>query len=94
MNIKLGNLDLKDVINDEHLKEINKFLESNGYRREVNCNNVEKLSGNYHIYDIPRIMVICGKDKQDEFIKYLQENDLVSNVSKGQLGITYTDCKN
>ena len=91
MNIKLGNLELKDVFKDDCCDKINLFLSSNGYRREVNCEAVKSKSGNYHIFDIPRLMSICGEDKMNEFIKFLKDNDLVGNSTKGQLGITYQE---
>jgi len=91
MNIQLGNLELKDVFKEEHLEKISSYLESNGYRKEANCERVKTQNGNYHIYDIPRLMTICGEEKQNEFIKFLQDNNLVSCSVKGQLGITYLD---
>jgi len=94
MNIQLGNLQLKDVINDKYLEKIEKFLSENGYQREVKCDSVEKKTGNYHIYDMPRIFVVCGKKKTSEFVDFLKKEDLVGKGFKGNLGLSSCDLIN
>lgn len=68
MNIQLGNLELKDVVEKEYLQKIQEFLDTNGYKRENTCNNIENELGNYHIFDIPRQIVICGREKIEDLI--------------------------
>lgn len=89
MTIQLGNLEMKDIVNEEHLEKIQNFLEQNGYQREVRCDDIGKVKGNYHIFDIPRIFTICGEDKMQEFISFLKENNLVSSGFKERVGLTY-----
>jgi hypothetical protein len=89
MNIQLGNLDLKDVVEAEYINQIQNFLDSNGFKKESVCNNIQNEEGNYHIFDMPRLFVICGENKMQEFIKFLQENDFVQKAFIGRLGLSY-----
>lgn len=89
MSIQLGNLELKDVVNEEYLEVIQKFLDDNGFNREVRCDDIAKVKGNYHIFDIPRLFTICGEDKMQEFIVFLQDNNLVAKGFKERIGLTY-----
>ena len=89
MNVLLGNLELKDVVEDSHLEKIQRFLSENGFQRETVCANVANQPGNYHIYDIPRQIHIAGKEKMDEFISFLKKENLVAEGFKGRVGLTY-----
>lgn len=93
MSIMLGNLQLKDVINDIHLEKIEKYLNENGYQKENKCDCVKNKIGNYHIYDMPKLIVICGEIKMNEFIDFLKKKDLIGNGFKEKLGLTYCDLK-
>lgn len=89
MGIMLGNFQLKDIVEDKYIEKIEKFLKENGYRREVKCDSVKNKIGNYHIYDVPRVMVICGEEKMQEFIDFLKKEDLVGKGFKGRVGVSY-----
>jgi len=93
MNIQLGNLELKDVVEKEYLQKIQEFLDTNGYKRENTCNNIENELGNYHIFDIPRQIVICGREKMEDFIKFLQTENIVAKGFKERIGLTYSNKK-
>jgi hypothetical protein len=87
MNLQLGNLNLEEIINPEYLQQIQDFLDNNGYQRENICSNIEKKIGNYHIFDLPRQIMICDVDKTKEFIKFLQDNDLVEKAFKERISL-------
>jgi len=91
MNIYLGNLQLKEIVKDEHLDIIQLFLDNNGFKHTANTSEMCQRRGNYHIFDIPRVMTICGEDKMDQFISFLKENDLVGKGFIGPVGLTYQD---
>ena len=92
--LRLGNLQLNEVVNKNCLEKIQKFLDENGYRREEKCDSVKNKVGNYHIYDLPRIIVICGGNKTNEFIDFCKKENLLENGFNGQLGLTYCDLEN
>lgn len=94
MVIRIGNLQIRDVVNDKYLEKIQRFLDENEYRREEKCDSIKKKLGNYHIYDVPRIIVICGEDKCNEFINFCKKEDLIEDGFKRQLGLTYCDLVN
>lgn len=89
MNIQLGNLELKSVVKEEHLEKIQNFLDNNGYKKTNKCDDIKNTAGNYHIFDIPRLMMICGEEKMDEFIKFLQKEDLIGKGFIGKVGLSY-----
>lgn len=93
MNIQLGNLALKDIVEEKYLQKVEDFLNTNGYKRESVCNDIENEVGNYHIFDIPRQIVICGKEKMEDFIKFLQAENIVSSGFKERIGLTYSNKK-
>lgn len=87
MNILLGNLELDAIVKPEYLPKVQSFLEDNGFQRETFCDEVESKLGNYHIYDMPRQIHICGEDKTQQFIKFLQDEDLVAKAFIGRVGV-------
>lgn len=87
MNIFLGNYKLEQIVKEEYVEQIQKFLDENGYTRTENNNELRNKEGNYHIYDMPRHIHICGEAKTQEFVKYLQDNDLVQKAFIGRIGI-------
>ena len=87
MNIQLGNLKLKDIVKEQYIKQIQNFLDENGFHHTATCENVDSKEGNYHIYDIPRHIHICGEEKAYQFVKFLQENNLVDRAFIGIIGI-------
>lgn len=87
----LGNYRLDQIVKADYLDKIQKFLDDNGYKMTFKCDDVEKELGNYHIYDIPRVMVVCGEEKMDNFITFLKENNLVGKAFIGQVGLSYLD---
>lgn len=89
MIIRLGNMSLEEIVTPEYLPKIQAFLDENGYHREQVCNDIGKKDGNYHIFDMPRLFVIKGKEKMEAFIKFLQENHLVELGFKERIGWTY-----
>lgn len=91
MNIQLGNLSLEDIVSESKLEQIETYLKKNGYQRENKCDSIGSKEGNYHIFDIPRQMVICGKNKMEDFINFLQKENLVQDGFKERIGLTYTD---
>lgn len=84
---------LEDIVSEPYLDMIRDFLDKNGYNREEKCDSIESREGNYHIFDIPRQMVICGKNKMDGFISFLKENNLVGRGFKDRIGLTWIDLK-
>lgn len=91
MNIQLGNLAIEEVVNPDALEKIKVFLNDNGYKRIDRCVDIENEVGNFHIFDIPRLITICGKEKMQEFISFLRDNDLISSGFKERIGLTYLD---
>ena len=89
MSILLGNLGLKDIVKEEYLEKISNFLSENGFQRQEKCDNIKKQLGNYHIYDLPRLMIVCDEEKMKDFIKFLQAEDLVGKAFIGQVGISF-----
>lgn len=87
--MQLGNLNLEDVIEKEYVGQIKLFLDSNGFTHESVCNAIKNKKGNYHIFDIPRLILICGENKMQEFIKFLSENDLIQKAFKSKIGLSY-----
>ena len=94
MNIRLGNLALSEVVSPEALVQIKNYLEENGFKWTPSCNELTKEDGNFHIFDMPRLIEICGKEKMDNFIEFLRENDLVGSGFIGRVGVTYCDKSN
>ncbi len=92
MGIFLGNLQLNDIVEKKYLNKIQLFLEENGYQRTTKCDDVEKKEGNYHIYDIPRLIHICGEKKVEQFIKFLKTEKLIGEAFIGQVGVGAVDC--
>ena len=80
---------IEQIIKEEYLPKVEKFLGENGFKREHKCDDVGKETGNYHIYDMPRRMVICGEDKMNEFIEFLKREGIVASGFKGRVGLTY-----
>lgn len=91
MNIQLGNLSIKDIVKDDFVDTISNYLKDNGYKHTFVCEDVEKAEGNFHIYDIPRLFVICGENKMKDFIKFLQDNKLVVDAFKSKIGVAYCE---
>jgi len=87
MNIYIGNLRLKDIIKEQHLKTVQTFLDNNGFKKISKCDDVENEEGNYHIYDIPRQFHICGEKKGEEFIKFVKDEDLLGKGFIGSVGM-------
>ena len=91
MNIHLGNLELKNVVEEDYLEKVSNFLNENGFQKENKCDDIKKQLGNYHIFDIPRLIIICNEGKMQEFIKFLQTEDIVGKGFKGAVGVSYVD---
>ena len=91
MSIQLGNLKLKDIIKEDSLEKIESFLEKNGYNKINKCDDVKKELGNYHIYNIPRLMIICGEEKMKQFLSFIQEEKLIQNSFIGQVALSFED---
>lgn len=91
MSIQLGNLDLKDVVREDFVETISNYLRDKGYKHTSVCENVKKEEGNFHIYDIPRLFVICGENKMKDFLKFLQDNELVEKAFKNSIGLAYCE---
>ena len=87
MNILLGNLKIEDIIKPEYQDKIKQFLDSNGFTKEPECKLVATKEGNYHIYEIPRVIDICGEHKAQEFVKHIQESNL-NSAFIGKIGVT------
>lgn len=87
--MQLGNLSLEDIIESEYLDQIKTFLDNNGFQHESVCDHIKNKKGNYHIFDIPRLILVCNENKMQEFIKFLQENDLVAKAFKSRIGLSY-----
>ena len=89
MNIMLGNLELSSIVKEEYIEMTKRFFEENGYKKVNKCDDVEGEIGNYHIYDIPRTLVICGEDKMKEFYNFLEKNDLIGKGFIGTVGLSF-----
>ncbi|MBW1975233.1 MAG: hypothetical protein JRI45_06645 [Deltaproteobacteria bacterium] len=87
MGIFLGNLELKDIVREEHLPKIQSFLDKNGFSHTAICSNVKKKEGNYHIYEMPRQIHICGKEKAFQFIDFLRKEKMVVEAFIGKIGV-------
>ena len=93
MNIQLGNLELKDIVKEEYLEKISTFLNENGFQREQRCDDIEKKLGNYHIFDLPRLITVCDEEKMQQFIKFLKTENIVEKGFNGLIGMNYTELK-
>jgi len=91
MNIQLGNLKLENIIEEYYLEKVNNFLNQNGFKKENRCDAINKRLGNYHIFDIPRLIMICNEEKMKEFIKFLRTEDIIGKGFKGNIGVSYVD---
>ena len=91
MNIRLGNLELKNIVKKEYLEKVSNFLNENGFKKEDKCDDVKKQLGNYHIFDMPRLIIICNEVKMQEFIKFLQTEEIVQKGFEGRVGVSYID---
>ena len=91
MNIQLGNLKLENIVEEDYLEKVNNFLNQNGFKKENRCDDINKRLGNYHIFDIPRLILICNEEKMQEFIKFLRTEDIVGKCFKGNIGASYVD---
>jgi len=76
MSIYLGNLNLKDIIKEEYLIEIKEWLKNNRFNKVSNTSMISNKKGNYHIFDIPKMIVICGEEKAKEFVDFITNNSL------------------
>ena len=83
----LGNLRLKDIVKEEYTEVIQKFLDENGYKKTAKCDDVNKAEGNFHIYDIPRQIHICGEEKVKSFHSFLVKNHLTKKAFTGMLSL-------
>jgi hypothetical protein len=93
MSLFLGNLSLADIVTEEYFDIIQKFLDENGYKHTAKCDDIEKEEGNYHIFDMPRQMQVCGVEKVRQFISFLQANDLVEKAFVGRIALAGVDKK-
>ena len=91
MNIQLGNLELRDIVEENYLEKVSNFLNKNGFKKEERCDDINNQLGNYHIFDIPRLIMICNEEKMQEFIKFLQTEAIVEKGFKGNIGVSYVD---
>lgn len=89
MSICLGNLSIKDVVHNKCTQKVLDFLNDNGYQLEPNCDSVSKKEGNYHIYDIPKVMHICGQEKGKKFLEFVDEEEIVTKDSVPILSIKW-----
>lgn len=76
MNVYFGNLEIKDILNKKFVEKVEKFLNKNGYNHSSDTASVGNKEGNYHIYEMPRQIHICGDDKAKEFVDFVVSNDL------------------
>lgn len=87
----LGNCDLNQIIKEEYIQKVQDFLDNNDYRKTDNCDDVKKENGNYHIYDIPRVIVVCGEHKMNELIEFMRNEGIIGDGLIGEIGFTYCD---
>lgn len=90
MRVYFGNLQLRDIIEKESLKEIETFLNSNGFTHTSDTASVGSKEGNYHIYSEPRQIHICGDIKAKEFVDFIMDNDL-SKVFVGSVAVNVVE---
>ena len=86
-NIFFGNLQLDDIVKAEHLEKVQGFLDDNGYQREMKCDKIDEKLGNYHIFDMPKQMHICGYEKYQQLIAFLKKESLVGEGFNGSVSI-------
>lgn len=90
MNIFLGNKQLNEVVKPEYLPVIQKYFDENDFKRTENTSQVKNREGNYHIYDIPQQIIICGEKKLMDFYEFIKANDLFKAFIAGT-SMTYCD---
>ena len=61
----------KDLIN-----KIKEWLKNNRFNKVSNTSMISNKKGNYHIFDIPKIITICGEGKTKEFVDFITNNSL------------------
>jgi len=93
-NIFLGDLNLSDIVKDEYLNRIQGFLDNNGFKKISNTSEVKNKVGNYHIYDIPRCLVICSKAKTEEFYNFLINENLIKDAFIGTVQLAVEELAN
>ena len=91
MGIYLGNLKLEDIIKEEYLDKIKQFFDNNRFKYVSKCNEVEDEVGNYHIYEMPRQIMFCGKDKIEEFFRFLEIEQLLYKAFIGDVSASHVD---
>jgi len=87
MSIFLGNLELKDIVREEYLPKIQSFLDRNGFSHTAICSNIKKKEGNYHIYEMPRQIHVCGEEKAFQLLNFLKRERLVAKAFIGKIGV-------
>ena len=86
MSIYLGDLDLKDVCQEDSYQVIQQVFDDVGIKHYHLADMRNAKEGDYHIFDIPRMLVIKGNDITDKLISELKKKGLVSSF-KGQIQI-------
>lgn len=92
MIIMLGNLELSDIVKPEYLDQVQSFFDTNGFQREQKCDEVCKKPGNYHIYDMPRALVICDMAKVQEFVTFVKQAGISAIAFIGNIQVSCETC--
>lgn len=80
---------MADIVKDEYFEKVQSFLEANEYRHEPKCAKVTESEGNYHIYDLPKMIVFGSEKKLKEFIGFLQSEGIVASAFKCRVGASF-----
>ena len=87
--VRFGNLEIKDVVREKYVTKVTEYFDNNGYQREERCDQVSRRKGNYHIYELPRMIVICGEDKMMQFYGFLKDGGLTDEAFVEGLNLSY-----
>jgi len=74
--IRLGNLKLEDILEDDYIEIVDKLLKENCFQRVDEIDRVKTIEKGYHIFDIPKEIVFSDERVAKEFVDLILENDL------------------
>lgn len=92
MDIMLGNLELQDIVKPEYIDQVQSFFDNNGFQREQKCDQVCMKPGNYHIYYMPRTLVICDMAKVEQFVSFVKQAGISAIAFIGSIQVSCETC--
>ena len=79
MSIMFGNIPLKEVVEKEYLQEVEKCFKEIGLTHQSSPNELKH--NEYHIFEIPPILLIGSESKAEKLVSLLIERDLIDKFT-------------